>query len=273
MTPAADRSPGLLAAPTDPVEIVVALEDRGRAKSQARLRRRFLRFAGIAAGHRVVEVGSGTGVVARDLAALVGPRGRVVAADVSSTLTAVARRLARRSAVRDRLDFLVADGARLPLGADRFDAAVAVTVLLHVEEPAALVAEMVRVTRPGGTVGAQDQDLGTLALAHPDRGLTARILDAVARSRYAEPLSGRRLPALFAAAGLRSVRLRTEVYQDTGLGSYARRFLEHRAASAVRLGVVDHAGAQRWLDGFVELARTGGFVMTMNYYGVTGVKP
>jgi len=148
-----------------------------------------------------------------------------------------------------------------------------VTVLLHVERPSTVLGEMIRVTRPGGTIGAQDQDFGTLALTHPDRALTARILDVVARRVYAEPLSGRRLRGLFAAAGLRRVRLLTDVYHDTTLESYTRTFLERRAEHAVRLGVTDAAGAQRWLDGFVGLARAGAFVMTLNYYGVTGVKP
>ena len=67
------------------------METRGRSPSQVRLRRRFLRFCRIAAGWRVVEVGSGSGVVARDVAALVGPRGHVTGVDRSRVLLAAAR--------------------------------------------------------------------------------------------------------------------------------------------------------------------------------------
>ncbi len=257
----------------DPAEFVLSLEERGQTPTQARLRRRFLRFAPVRRGDAILEVGCGSGVVARDLARLVGPRGQVVAVDPSRTLVAAARRLARAHGLAERIRFRVADGMRLPFRAGRFDATLAVTVLLHVDTPERLVAEMVRVTRRGGTVGVQDQDFGTLALAHPDPALSARILDGVPRQLYPEPWSGRRLPGLLRAAGLGRVRLQTEVYQDTTLAPYTQTFLERRAENAVKLGIVDDGLARKWLDGITDLARAGAFVMTLNFYGATGVKP
>ena len=256
----------------DPAQFVRRLEERGETPSHARLRRRFLRLARVMRGATVLEVGSGSGVVSRDLARMVGPRGRVVAVDPSRAFVRAARRLARLHGLGGRIDFRVGDGGRLPFRNGRFDVTLAVTVLLHVDAPEAIVAEMARVTRPGGTVGVQDQDFGTLALAHPDRRLTARILDGVAERIYPEPFSGRRLPGLLRAAGLRHVRLRTDVYQDTTLEPYTQAFLERRAENAVKLGIVDAAAAQKWLGALSALARSGAFVMTLNFYGAKGVK-
>jgi hypothetical protein len=146
-------------------------------------------------------------------------------------------------------------------------------VLLHVADPARVVSEMVRVTRPGGRVGVQDQDFGTVVVTHPDRDLTERILWGVASRMYEEPHSGRRLPALLRAAGLEDVRLLTDVFQDTTLEPFAKGFLERRAANAVTFGLVDAPSAQKWLDGFTELVARGDFVLTFNYYGAVGVKP
>jgi len=136
-----------------------------------------------------------------------------------------------------------------------------------------VVHEMARVTRPGGRVAAQDQDFGTVVVTHPDRALTARIFEGVVDKLYEEPHSGRRLPGLLREAGLESVRLRTDVFQDTTLEPYTQTFLERRAENAVRFGLVDPPRAQRWLDGFGPLARRGAFVFTVNFYGATGVKP
>jgi hypothetical protein len=132
---------------------------------------------------------------------------------------------------------------------------------------------MVRVTRPGGRVGLQDQDFGMMAVTHPDPALTDRILDGVPRHLYEEPYSGRRLPGLLREAGLGRVRLLTDVFQDLTLEPWTKTFLERRAANAVTLGLVGASAAQAWLDGFTALVAAGAFVFTMNYYGAVGVKP
>ena len=260
-------------AQADPMRIIESLEVRGRTPAQARLRRRFLRFVPVRAGAHVLEVGCGTGVIVRDLAGIVGPRGRVVGIDRSRFLVDAARQLCRAHPARLRMAFRVADGARLPFRADRFDATLAVTVVLHVADPLAVVEEMARITRPGGRVGLQDQDFGTVVCAHPDRALTARILDGVAGRIYEEPFSGRRLPGLLHAAGLEHVRLLPDVYHDTTLAPYTEGFLTRRAENAVRFGIVDEATAQGWLDGFATMLERGAFVFSTNYYGAVGVKP
>jgi SAM-dependent methyltransferase len=221
----------------------------------------------------VLEVGCGSGVVVRDLAALVGRRGEVVGVDSSRAVLAAARRLCRPSVPGGRVVLRVADGTRLPFAADRFDVALAITVILHVAEPIAVVREMARVTRPGGRVGLQDQDFGTVAVTHPDPALTDRILDGVVEHLYEEPHSGRRLPGLLREAGLADVRLLTGVFQDTVLEPWTKTFLERRAEYAVGFGLVDAATAQGWLDGFTALVAAGAFVFTLNYYGAVGVRP
>jgi ubiquinone/menaquinone biosynthesis C-methylase UbiE len=262
-----------LDAQPDPGPLIASLEERGRMPSQARLRRGFLGFAGIRGGDTVLEVGCGTGVVLRDVAARVGPRGRVVGVDPSRAVLRAARRLCAGGRGRGPIALRLAAGEHLPFPAGRFDATLAVTVLLHVADPLRVVKEMARITRPGGRVAVQDQDFGTVAVTHPDRDLTDRILREVAFRIYEEPYSGRRLLALLRAAGLERVRLRTDVYQDTSMEPYTQTFLERRAERAVRFGLVAPAAVQRWLDGFTALVRDGGFVMTVNYFGAVGRVP
>ncbi len=263
---AIDRQP-------DPAQYVSSLETRGRTPGQIRLRRRFLRFCRIRPGWRVLEVGSGTGVLSRDVAAMVGPRGRVVGVDPSCVFVAAARRLAREHGLDGRIRFHVGNGARLRFPANRFDCALAATVLLHVPNPKAIVGELARVTRPGGVVGIQDQDLGSLVLDHPDRALTRRILDGVAARTVVDPWSGRSLVGQLVAAGLTRVRLTTDVFQDTTLTSFTRSMLERRANNAVRFGITSPSAAARWLEAVERSATEGRFVFTLNYYGAVGVKP
>ncbi len=263
---AIDRQP-------DPEQYVTFLETRGRTPSQVRLRRRFLRFCGVRPGWRVLEVGTGTGVLARDVAAVVGRRGRVVAVEPSRVLVAAARRLARAHGLDGRIEFRQGDGARLRFPANQFECALAVTVLLHVPNASAIVSELARVTKPGGVVGVQDQDLGSLVLDHPDRALTRRILDGVAARTIVDPWSGRTLVGQLVEAGLTRVRLTTDVFQDTTLTPFTRSMLERRADNAVRFGLVSARAAARWLEAVERLAAQGRFVFTLNFYGAIGVKP
>lgn len=263
---AIDREP-------DPESYVQFLETRGRAPDQRRLRRRFLRFAGIRPGWRVVDVGAGTGVLSRDLARLVGVRGEVVALDRSRTLIVAGRRLARQAGLAGRVRFRLAEAAALPFPDGRFDAALAMTLLLHVPEPEPVLRELRRVVRPDGVVGVLDQDLGTLALDHSQPELTRRILDRVAARVVVRPWSGRGLYAQLVRLGLRRVRTCTEVYCDRSYSPFARNLLQRRAREAVRLGFVGAASARGWLAELEERAASGTFLMTMNFYGAVGRGP
>ena len=256
-----------------PERYVRMMESRGNTPTQARLRRRFLRFCRIAPGWRVVEVGSGSGVVARDVAALVGPRGHVTGIDRSRVVLAAARRRAREEQLDRRLDFRLGDAAALPLRTGRFDCALAVTVLLHVARPQAMLRELVRVTRPGGVVALQDQDFGTQVLDHPDRQLTRRIFEGVTARLYAEPLSGRTLVRRLVELGLERVRLLADVYQVRRLDSFTHDLLERRATAAVEFGLVGAHAAARWLAQIERADAAGHFVFTLNYYGAAGTKP
>jgi ubiquinone/menaquinone biosynthesis C-methylase UbiE len=88
----------------------------------------------------VVDVGCGTG---RFTQALQQQGARTVGVDLDPDMLAVA---AQRAAG----PWLVADAARLPLRDHAVDVAVAVTLLEFVADPAQVLAELARVTRPGG---------------------------------------------------------------------------------------------------------------------------
>jgi ubiquinone/menaquinone biosynthesis C-methylase UbiE len=103
--------------------------------------------AGIAAGSSVLDVGAGTGTGTQRLVELVGAE-RVAAVDPSEPFL---------EGLRERLpgvDVRLARAESLPFGDGVFDATLAQLVLTFMADPAAGVAEMRRVTRPGGAVAA-----------------------------------------------------------------------------------------------------------------------
>jgi SAM-dependent methyltransferase len=98
-------------------------------------------------GQRVLDVGCGTGALTTVLAAIGGPE-RVAAVDPSEPFVEECRARVPGADVR------VAAAEALPFGDGEFDRALAQLVFHFVQDPAAAVAEMARVTRPGGVVAA-----------------------------------------------------------------------------------------------------------------------
>jgi SAM-dependent methyltransferase len=71
------------------------LEARGRSPDEVAVRAEYLDLLGVRPGHRVLDVGRGSGVVTRDVARRVSPSGQAVGVDPSATFLAIARDLAR----------------------------------------------------------------------------------------------------------------------------------------------------------------------------------
>ncbi|WP_353472819.1 methyltransferase domain-containing protein [Salipiger sp. H15] len=112
-----------------------------------------LSLAGIGAGMRVIETACGSGLVTARLAEAVGPRGHVLATDLSQGMIDELRaRLGSRPGAPVEVARMAAESLEVP---DRsFDAAICALGLMYTPEPAAALGEMARVVVPGGTVAA-----------------------------------------------------------------------------------------------------------------------
>jgi SAM-dependent methyltransferase len=159
----------------------------------------FARAAAVASGQRVLDVGCGTGALSVVLADLVGAD-HVAAVDPSEPFVEQCR------ANVPGVDIRSAPAEALPFEDGTFDRTLAQLVFHFVADPAAAVAEMKRVTRPGGTVAACVWDMTggmTMIRAYWD---AAREADKDAPDER-ERFGGRpgQLVDLWRGAGLRDV--------------------------------------------------------------------
>ncbi|MFO1538923.1 MAG: ubiquinone/menaquinone biosynthesis methyltransferase [Chloroflexota bacterium] len=131
---------------------------------EPRWRRRAVALSGVGTGGSAIDVASGTGKVADDLARVTGPAGRVLGVDISAGMIGRAR---TQFAARPGLTFTIADAMALPAEDASFDAATIAFGMRNLPDYGRGFAEMRRVVRPGGTVVC-------LEIARPDH-LLARI--------------------------------------------------------------------------------------------------
>lgn len=177
--------------------IANVLELRASIPQQQEMQRAYLRDIDFQDGAKVLEIGCGTGAVARLLAAW--PRvGEVVGVDPSPYLLDRARALSSGLA---NLVFEVGDGRALNVKDASFDVVVLHTVLTHVQEPETMLAEAHRVLRPGGWLGVCDGDFSTATLATGDLDPLEVCVKAFVDGFVTDRWMVRRMSGLAAAAG------------------------------------------------------------------------
>jgi SAM-dependent methyltransferase len=127
--------------------------DRFMGQYSSQLSAQLADLAGIEAGQRVIDVGCGPGALTAELARQLGANA-VAAVDPSEQFVeAVCTR-------HPGVDVQLASAEDLPFADDEFDAALAQLVVHFMADPVAGLAEMRRVTRPGGVVAASVWDTG-----------------------------------------------------------------------------------------------------------------
>jgi ubiquinone/menaquinone biosynthesis C-methylase UbiE len=93
-------------------------------------------IAGMGSGDRVLDVACGTGILAREALARVGPSGRVTGLDLNEGMLAVARQL------RPEIDWRHGDAAKLPFEDSAFDVVVSQFALMFFPDRVAALREM-----------------------------------------------------------------------------------------------------------------------------------
>jgi len=150
---------------------------------------------------RVLDVGCGTGLITARLAQEIGfPR--VVGTDI------IPERIhAARETYRDdpRLEFKIANGARLPFADDSFQLTVSRHVLQVVPDPDVIILEMARVTAGNGVLYFLAEDYGMLHTADLERQHTWLRTARAALSRGTDLCIGRNLPERLLRLGFHQI--------------------------------------------------------------------
>lgn len=168
---------------------------------------RVVQAAGVQPGDRVLDVGFGTGILAREAERVAGANGSVTGVDINDGMLAVAAKRA------PGITWKNGPAESLPFDDDAFDRVLSQFGLMFFQDRTKAIAEMLRVTRPGGSAtvavwASLDVTPGYAAIVELLRELFG---PDVAKSLEAPNVLGdtNELKALFAAAGAANATVRT----------------------------------------------------------------
>lgn len=233
-----------------------------------RVRRTARAALDVRSGQRLLDAGCGAGEEARELARLVGPDGAVTAIDLSSDLVAAARRRDEGSGVR----YAVGDITALDFPDATFDSVRTERVLEHLADPDAAIAELIRVTVPGGRVCLIDTDWESF-LADGMPGDVFSELQRLGRELNVIKSAGRQLRGRLVRAGLTTVTAEPVAISicDRRTAETLHPFLNR--ALLGRIAQIPSELADPWFSALDGALGRNEFLAVLTIWVAVGVKP
>ena len=222
-------------------------------------------------GEAALDIGVGPGLLAYDLARMVGDDGRVVGVDVSPAMLTLAR---TRLAALPQADVVEADATALGLESEAFDLAVSTQVYEYVADMAGALKELHRVLRPGGRALILDTDWDSVVWHSNDHDRMTRVL-ACWDAHLVDPhlpatLGGKLQAAGFEVQRCEIIPMLSASYQPYSYGAGIMRGIHGFVRGVVRAGGEGHGlspeEVQAWYDDQMGLIERGGFFFSVNRY-------
>ncbi len=253
--------------------LIDRLESRGKEHAFTCLFETYASKLGLPKNAKVLEIGSGTGVIARLLASMTDKGIHIAGIDQSPALVEVAKQFAAREKLEDRLVFRVEDAHALQSISGHFDAVIAHTVISHVTDPAMVLKEAYRVLKPKGTLVVFDGDYASLTYGFDDVEIGRSVDWALARTVFNNPVVMRHMSQLLVTAGFELTEILSDLVSEIGQGSYFRSMADTYAPLMAESGLVPKADIDRWINAQHRAIEEHRFFASCNYYSFIASRP
>ena len=171
------------------------------------------------------------------------------------------------------LSYVVGGGTALPFDDGAFDAVIFHTVLSHIPEAGAALAEAARVTAAGGALAAFDGDYATTTVAVGDHDPLQACVDAAMDALVHDRYLVRRLGTLVRAAGWEVVRLRSHGYVESEDPGYMLTLVDRGADTLVAAGRLGSDAAEALKGEARRRVAAGEFFGHIAYASLIGRRP
>lgn len=260
-------------------QMVALLDYQDALPSARRLHDWAIETAGVQPGDHVVDLGSGTGTMSRQLASLVAlvaspgvPAGQVIGIEPNPHLRAVAVSRAKAAGVSN-VSFVEGFAGALPFDDSTIDLVWCERVLQHLADPQLAINDITRMLRPGGRAVLLDSDYGTRVVSDLDPDLAAAF-NRASLGPIANPYAARCIPAQIYVAGL-------ELEPDVGSSAFVfssemllrTQVLSRDADDAVESGGLSREVADAAVRAVHDAAERGLAFAAITVFGFVARKP
>jgi ubiquinone/menaquinone biosynthesis C-methylase UbiE len=256
----------------DPDALAAYLDRVAAVPAVRAAKRESFALLGAAEGHRLLDLGCGHGEDVRALAQIVGAVGFVAGVDKSRVLIEQARR--DTPPEQTWMEFVCADATALPFPSASFDACRADRTIQHVAEADVALAELARVTRPGGVVVVSEM-FNRLDLAGDELDPIAReVLRHFWSDEERRGWIGFLLPPLLERGGFSDIELHRRRERLTSFADAAVVLqLPELCAAAVTAGALEPTAAPGWLESLERDFAAGRAALESEFFHVRARKP
>lgn len=223
-------------------------------------------------GHTVLDVGCGPASDTIALGRLVGSAGRVVGVDHDPGMVATANQRAAEAGVSDCVEHQLSDGLKLPFDDNTFDSCRSERVFQHVAEVDQLLAEMIRVTKPGGYIVVADADHSTHGTSTQYDDMELRFRDLSLRV-LKNPQVGRKVFKLMRHAGLEELEVHPVLRSWTDFDRWRPFSFDLGIPIGLQMGTWTQEEADQYERDLQQLHDQGAFYAHVGYILTAGRKP
>ena len=227
-----------------------------------RLAVKYFNQLSIPSNSRILDLGCGQGEATRLLHQIFSPTD-CIGFDMDEALLKIAR---NKNENGNGPSFQQGNAKKLPFDNDQFDLVYARLLLLHVPDFEEVANEMIRVTKPNGTIMVQDLVIPNDVGLHPKHWAFEKTNQAM-RELFANPEVGKQLPLTFHKMGLNNITIRSDIYllhQTSAAKKLMRQTAEGMIDGMIEKGIIEESEVPDFIDQLKQIEQDNSYTFLTN---------